>query len=304
MSRVVRKRLRRPQRASGRRTDPGAEPAPTRRTLDALHLIATIGSPLALGTVLLFYFGWVRTKTQAEKLGYHLSILDLSTTDYMLKSISALSVPLVPLLLLALALNGVHQRLMVPLSRRSRRREFLLRFAKMLTLSWILWGLVCVGVLLLAPSVIRGFAIPVSITLAVLCASYGRTLRKRVDGADPWSTTGKVLVIALLTFAVFWDVERIARTIGEGYGALIAANPQRLTAVTVYSAKSLWIDAPGVVETRRSDPGSEFSYRYEGLRLLEQSGDRYFLINEQWDEQHGRVIMLRETDSIRLEFMS
>lgn len=269
-----------------------------------LHLIAAIGSPLALGTVLLFYFGWVRTKTQAEELGYHLSILDLSTTDYILKSVSSLSVPLVPVLVVALTLNGVHQRLMVPLSGRIRHRAFLLYLAQLLRMSWILWSLAGVGLLLLAPPAIRGFAIPVSITLAVLCAAYGRTLRKRLTGIDPWSTTGKVLVIALLTFAVFWDVERIARTIGEGYGALIAANPQRLTAVTVYSAKSLWIEAPGVVETRRSNPGAEYSYRYEGLRLLEQSGDRYFLINERWDEQQGRVIMLRETNNVRMEFAS
>ena len=86
-----------------------------------LHLIATIGSPLALGTALLFYFGWVRTKVQTEELGYHLSILDFSTTDYILKSINVLSVPLVLLLIVALVLNGIHQRLVVPVSRSAGR---------------------------------------------------------------------------------------------------------------------------------------------------------------------------------------
>jgi len=271
-------------------------------TANVLHLIATIGSPLALGTALLFYFGWVRTKKQTEELGYHVSILDFSTTDYILKSINVLYVPLVLLLIVALVLNGLHQRLVVPTSRRARRRVVLLHLARLLAMSWILWGLLGIALLSLAPPTLRSFAIPLSITLALLCAVYGRTLQRRFTGIEPWSSTGKVLVIVLLTFAVFWDTERVAKTMGEGYAAQIAADPQQLIAVTVYSAKSLEIDAPGIMETKLNKTDSEYSCRYSGLRLLERSGDRYFLINEHWDAQQGRVIVLRETDSIRMEF--
>ncbi|MCA1673246.1 MAG: hypothetical protein LC799_13955, partial [Actinobacteria bacterium] len=144
-----------------------------------LHLIATIGSPLALGTALLFYFGWVRTKFQTEELGYHLSLLDFSTTDYVLKSINVLSVPLVLLLLVALVLNGLHQRLVVSTSRQAHRRVVLLLLARLLVMSWILWGLLGIALLSLAPPTLRGFAIPLSITLALLCAVYGRTLQRR-----------------------------------------------------------------------------------------------------------------------------
>jgi len=269
-----------------------------------LHLIATIGSPLALGTALLFYFGWVRTKVQTEELGYHLSILDFSTTDYILKSINVLSVPLVLLLIVALVLNGIHQRLVVPVSRQSRRRVVLLHLARLLRMSWILWSFAGIALLSLAPRGIRGFAIPVSITLALLCAVYGRTLERQFTGREPWSSTGKVLVMVLLTFAVFWDTEQVARAMGEGYAAQIAADPQRQVAVIVYSAKSLELDAPGVVETKINNADSEYSYRYSGLRLLERSGDRYFLINERWNAQQGRVIVFRGTDSTRMEFAS
>jgi hypothetical protein len=34
-----------------------------------LQLVSAIGSPLALGTALLFYFGWRRSEAQAEALG-------------------------------------------------------------------------------------------------------------------------------------------------------------------------------------------------------------------------------------------
>ena len=268
-----------------------------------LHLIATIGSPVALGTALLFYYGWVRTKIQTKRLGYDLSILDFSTTDYILKSINVLSV-LVPLLIVALILNGLHQRLVVPISRRSRRRIALLRLARLLQMSWVLWSFLGIVILSLAPRALKGFAIPLSVTLALLCAVYGRTLQRKFTGIEPWSSTGKVLVIVLLTFAVFWGTERVARTMGEGYAAQIAADPQQQIAVTVFSAKSLEIDAPGVVEIQLNKDDSAYSYRYSGLRLLERSGDRYFLINEHWNAQQGRVIVLRETDNIRMEFSS
>jgi len=274
-------------------------------TANVLHLIATIGSPLALGTALLFYFGWVRTKKQTEELGYHVSILDFSTTDYILKSINVLYVPLVLLLIVALVLNGLHQRLVVPTSRRARRRVVLLHLARLLAMSWILWGLLGIALLSLAPPNLRGFAIPISITLALLCALYGRALQRRFTGIDPWSPTGKVLVMVLLTFVVFWDTERVARTMGKGYAAQIAADPrEELIAVTVYSTTSLVIDAPGIVETKLNKADSEYCCRYSGLRLLERSGDRYFLINERWNAQQGRIIVLRETDSIRMEFAS
>ena len=38
---------------------------PERRSLDVLDIVKYIGSPLAVGTALLFYFGWVRSDAQA-----------------------------------------------------------------------------------------------------------------------------------------------------------------------------------------------------------------------------------------------
>jgi hypothetical protein len=276
--------------------------AATPGTADALHLVATIGSPLALGTALLFYFGWVRANVETDALGYDLSLLDFSTTDYILKSINVLSVPLILLLIVALVLNGLHQRLVMSISRRTGRRVLLLHLGRLLGRSWILWGFLGVALFSSAPPILRGFAIPLSITLALLCAVYGRTLQRQVTGIEPWSSTGKVLIMVLLTLVVFWDTERIARTMGAGYAAQIAAGQQRMIAVTVYSANSLAIDAPGVEETKLNKADSEYSYRYTGLLLLERSGERYFLISEHWDARQEQVIVLHETDRIRMEF--
>ena len=94
----------------------------------------------------------------------------------------------------------------------------------------------------------------------------------------------------------------MANVVGEGYAAQITANPRQLLAVTVYSPKSLDIHVPGVVETKLGDPDSEYHYRYDGLRLVQRSGDRYLLMSEQVDARTSRIIVLQETSSIRMEF--
>jgi hypothetical protein len=43
-------------------------------------------------------------------------------------------------------------------------------------------------------------------------------------------------------------------------------------------------------------------YRYDGLRLVQRSGDRYLLMSEQSDARTSRSIVLRETDAVRMEF--
>lgn len=278
------------------------EPSTTPDSSGLWHLITTIGSPVALGTVLLFYFGWVRTSVQMHDLGFDSSVMNLSTTDYILKSINVLSIPLVLLLITALLLSGLHQGLVAPAVRRSHRGIAATRAARILAASWMLWAVVAIAQLTLAPSPWPDFAIPLAITLALLCALYGRALHTQVTRTDPWSPTAKALVLVLLAFAVFWDTERIAGAFGHGYAAAIAANPQQLVAVTVYSAKNLELNAPGVVDTGPGHSDSAYRHRYTGLRLLQRTDDRYFLINERWDTRSGRIVILRESDGIRLEF--
>jgi hypothetical protein len=72
--------------------------------------------------------------------------------------------------------------------------------------------------------------------------------------------------------------------------------------VTVYSPKSLEIHVPGIVETKLRNPESAYQYRYDGLRLVQRSGDRYLLMSEHWDPRTSRIIVLRESDTIRMEF--
>ncbi|MBO0881305.1 MAG: hypothetical protein J2P17_13335 [Mycobacterium sp.] len=267
-----------------------------------LHFLTTVGSPVALGAAILFYFGWVRTTVQMRELGFDSSVMDLSTTDYLLKSINVLSVPFVLFLILALLLHQMHHALIVPRIRTHHNDARVLRICRLLGWSWCVWILAGVVAVAVGPPVVIGFTAPVSILLALLCALYGRALRKHVTDIDPWPQVRKALMVTLLAFVVFWTTERVARTMGEGFAADIIANPRQLAAVTIFSTKGLDIAAPGVQSTVSGVPGSLYRYRYAGLRLLQRSGDRYFLINELWNSQNGRVIVLRDNDDIRLEF--
>lgn len=161
--------------------------------------------------------------------------------------------------------------------------------------SWAAWLVMAIGLLALPAT--RFIAIPLCLTLGALCALYGRTLARELDDAPPWPRTTMTLVYVLLAFAVFWDVERVARATGEAFADHIVGYPQQLVAVDVYSEKRLEISAPGIVESEL-DPDSAYTFRYTGLRLLEGTRDRMVLLND----GGSHVIVLRDGDGLRFEF--
>jgi hypothetical protein len=259
------------------------------------RLLAAVGSPIALATALLFYFGWVRTRFQARALGYDPAVLDLSIQDYLLKSINVLFLPLVVLVLGFLLLHQQHRRLVGAAQRNHRIRSAAIRASRLMIKSWPIW--IGVVIVLLALPATRLVAIPVSLTAGTLVAIYGNALARELDDATRWPPLTSVLVYVLLAFAVFWDTERVARATGEAFAQDILAYPQQLVSVRVYSEKRLEISAAGTNETELRDD-SAYTFLYTGLRLLEGTKDRYVLLNE----DGGHVLVLRDIDSLRFEF--
>lgn len=255
----------------------------------------SVVSPLAAGTVLLFYFGWVRTKYEAAALGYDSKVLEFTTADYVLRSVNVLSLPVVALLVAMLAMLILHHRLVTRLSGTAR-----LALAHVLLRSWLFWLVVSVYLLVFARGTAT-LALPPVLTCAVAMVLYGDHLRATVRPADRWSLPIRVVVIVLLSIAVIADTERLARVMGEGFAGSIAAEPSQLALVDVYSAKDLAIAAPGVTATRLSGRDAAYRYHYAGLRLLQRSGDKYLLINDGWTPQTGRIVLLRDSGDIRLE---
>ena len=92
----------------------GAPAAPveeSRPPLDLMKFITSIGSPIALATALLFYFGWVRSEEQARAFGADASVFAMSTQDYVLRSVNVLFFPLILMFLVGLLLLRLDRRL-------------------------------------------------------------------------------------------------------------------------------------------------------------------------------------------------
>jgi hypothetical protein len=263
---------------------------------ERLKTVLSVASPLAVGTVLLFYFGWVRTKTEAAGLGYDAKILEFTTSDYVLRSLNVLSVPVVALLVLLLLALRAHRLVTTRLGTAAR-----LRLAGWLLRSWLFWLVVCIFLALFRSSVFAP-SLPFVLTCAVGFALYGDHLRATVQPNRRWSPAVVVVTVVLLVIAVIADTERLARAMGEGLAGSVAADPGQLAAVEVYSVKDLALTAPNVTAARAAGPDTAYRFHYSGLRLLQRSGDKYVLINDGWTPDTGRVLVLRDGSDIRLEF--
>ena len=265
-----------------------AEPAPS----SAIRTLALVGSPVALVTALLFYFGWARSQAQAEAFGADASVFDMSPQDLILRSVSILFFPIIVLLLCGLALVWIEPRL------RSRESQVgaVLRFA---------WVVLLIGLLLLwVARPIGDVLLPLFVFVAIGGTAYGNLLRRYGSGdRRPPRLANVVLVSSLLVACLFWQTERLARVGGEALAADLQANiADRLPAVTVYSAGQLHIEGPGVEERRVAPDESLFTHQYDGLYLLQRSGGKYFLVTDGWADDEGRLLVLSDSAMFRIEF--
>jgi hypothetical protein len=282
-------------------TDQDQRPHSPADPRSVLQFIAQIGSPVALITVLLLYFGWVRSDAQARALGYDVSLLAFSTQDYVLRSVNILFFPIVFVLLIALCLSFLHQRILRSIQQ-GRGIKATTYAAHALKVSWAVTPIAAAILVVRAPS-IGVIVLPMMLTLGILGTIYGVALQRKLaaDRSRP-SVLTLSLVVALLTVTVFWSTERVAGAMGNAFADYIAADPEQLVSVTIFSPKKLQLTIPGIVETKLADPNSAYSFRYDGLRLLLHSGGNYFLLHDGWNREHGRIIVIPDDNALRFEF--
>lgn len=270
----------------------GNGPSEARGTVDVFHIITAVGSPIALATALLLYFGWVRSQAQAEAFGADISVFEMSPQDLVLRSIDVLFFPIMLLLLAALLLLHIDPWMRA----RARVVGDVVRYA------WLLAPLGFVLAWLARP--VGYYLLPLCVMLAIGGTAYGSSLRGTTGPDRPSARMAKIaLVGALLTATLFWQTERLAQLGGDALADDLQENlPHRLPSVTVLSAGRLHIEGPRIVEANLAGDASAYRFRYDGLYLLQRSGDKYFLLTDGWDDGDGRLIILGDTDSIRLEF--
>ena len=285
-----------------------AEPAEGAGVGLALRATGTVVAPASLVSGLLYYFGWVRTNAQARYFGIDPSVLDFSTKDYLLRSISPTFWPLVLLLVTVLLGAFGHWRACSWLESPSRHAA--LRRAAFVAGAA---GLTLLGFGLLATNwrAATGHHLlltPVAFALGVPLTGYAVYLfaRLRPGGTTPGSTwpylpaVAVTIATSLFVLSLFWAMGDYAHMKGRRLARQIESNLALLTNVVLYSDHSLGIEAPGVAESETPAGEGALRFRYSGLKLLVRSQDRYFLLPARYE---GTAIVLTEEEGMRLEFV-
>ncbi|MFJ2771587.1 hypothetical protein [Streptomyces sp. NPDC087300] len=313
-------------------------------------IVGTIIAPTSMITALLYYFGWHHAYWFFDYFGVNSTVLGFGTTDYLLRSLDALYVPLLVAAGVALLAFWGHDLLRRRLTAGAELR--LLRRAlpvvtgvgALLTLGGF-WSVFAPGFFL------RGIlvAAPLSLSGGVLLLAYTLHLWRTLPGLPPpvddtddatdddtddgedtdeaedGSTEPPIplalpaasppsprpaaaalaewgVVLVLVGLGLFWAANDYAAAVGETRAREFVAGLPTYPYAIVYSADSLSLTAPGVRETRCRDPKAAYRFRYDGLKLMLQSGGQYVLVPERWSRAHGVAVLLPRSPAVRLEF--
>ncbi|MER8187695.1 hypothetical protein [Kitasatospora sp. NPDC094015] len=171
------------------------------------------------------------------------------------------------------------------------------------------------AVLLLVLGLLAGFEVidagptgtPLLIGGALLLVVLARLLAVRAAGA-PYPLTGERAAlgigVALIVLCSFWAAAGIAHRKGTADARWLAGHLTLRPAVVLDTTERLYLQWPGVEERALPDAGAgqRFRYRYRGVRLLAQAGDRMFLIPRDWTWEDGNVLVLPMDTAVRITF--
>lgn len=281
-------------------------------------------------TALLVYFGWERSETQAKRLGIDQSVLGMSTRDYVLRSVGPVFwlllvvgvVGLVALLIEPRVTRFVHDRS----NGAGYTRPATTVVALLMTAFATLPALV---VLIGYPWPRLAFILwPASFGAGVVLLLYALHLLHRrpqdrtrsADNADDRAEASgeqrrRTLVRAfgglLVILSLFWMASRYAQVLGVRLADELVSEMYSRPEVVVTSQDRLHLEGPGVIETTldagdAADAGGDGSvrYRYGGLRLLEHTGGKLFLVPEGWTRTYGVVFVIAEDNpGVRFDFV-
>jgi hypothetical protein len=250
---------------------------------DALRKIGAVLANVTVITGLLVAFGWKRSETHARALGIESNVLGMSTADYLLRSINP-----VFRLLAVVVVSALVWLWLEPLVTRGKQRW--------LVWSWLLFPLPFVGFGYLWP-VTSFYTFPLAVGAGVMLSCYAVHLRGR--RAWDWPKV-RLFAVAAGVLSLFWAALNYAQV--DGLRLAEEFEPLRAPAVAVYSQERMHIAAPGVREEGLEGEKSRYRYRYAGLRLLENTGGKYFLVSDEWERGSGVVVVLRDDATTRLEF--
>lgn len=282
----------------------------------ALKAIASVVAPGTILTTLMIYFGLLYAIGYYRHFGVNYTVLELPVQDYLVLSSDAAVVPLAILAAATLLALWLYR---LPDSTISDNRRKLMRRAispVVIAVGLALVGSTVVDLIWGIPMYAEIFweARGLSLATGVLVIAYGgrifriaalpRTRTHRPEATEAMAV-GKISAITILVgIGLFWAVGSYGIAVGAGRAEGITAALACQSEVILYSEKSLNLTAPGVTTQSFENPNVRYQFRYSGLRLVPQSGPWYLFLPESWSPSKSPAILLRRSDTIRLEFYS
>jgi hypothetical protein len=275
----------------------------------AWRLATGIAGQTALLTSLLLFFGWARTQATFAYFGVDLSLLNFSTTDYVLRSVNT---AYTPLLLIGLgSLGGVllHRRLGHSRWEAERVRTGVLAVGWVfvaLGVSSLLWGdwARAVGSVVPDDPGIAFAWLPASLAIGFALLLYGTVAAPAGEGKRDANPQATFAFVALLVMALFWTVSLLAVHDGRARAQQIERDSNALPEVALLSKDVMLIQGPGVVATPIELRGSRYRHSYSGLRLLAHADGKYLLIPLTWRRGRDRVYSITDEPTVRIELIA
>jgi hypothetical protein len=274
-----------------------------------VRVLGEVVAPATLLTALLFQFGRLHAAGYFRHFGVNFTVLDLTLQDHLVSGADGLFVPLAGTCVLALVLLSLNRLFLVRLPPRARERALrylppaaavvgavlmALALLDLLTDVRLPWGEGEAGGLALASGVVL-------FVYGIRLARFARhgSSRRRTDGAElvEWGAA-----FLLITVGLYWAVGQYAFGVGTSRAMQLERALPAQPAAVLFSAQSLSLDVDGVTEVRCADPEAAYRFRYDGLRLVRQSGDQYLLLSESWSRETGSAVLIPRAGDVRLEF--
>ena len=269
-----------------------------------LEKLSLVIAPSTLVIALAFWFGWTLTNARSAYFGIDSSTLGYSTTDYLLRSADAAFVPIAAtllIILMAIMLHGLVRH--AAMTDRGLNAVVLgavggtiLGLVLTLFAVWAMFDPLPVATYYLVPPVILGLGPTLTAYSAWILRHVRAPNEPKANRAIPaWERSGYAIAAMIALLGIFWAASLYASALGRGRAETLAENLSSRPAVTVFSVKSLGIDALGVTATKITSASSAYKFRYSGLRLLIYSAGKYFLVNDGWSHEHGVAMIIQDT---------
>lgn len=300
---------------AGRASPPEADVASGLSRL--VQILGTVVAPTTLLTALFYYFGWMFSYWFFDYFGVNSTLLGLTTSDYLIRSVDGLFVPMTVLACLGLVALWGHRALRDRMSSEPPPRlpRLLVPPLAGAGLLLVTAGLASV----FAETVLDRYlaAAPVSLALGVLVLRYVVDLWRSVaspggpataDRTDvprmAWTSVAEwAAVFTLVGVCLFWAATDYSGAVGRTRARQLARELPNHPDVVLYSERSLNLRVPGVREIRCQGADAAYGFRYDGLKLVLHSDNQYLFLPERWTPADGVAVLLPRTDSLRVEFV-